>query len=90
MEYLRVGIEGEIIDIPLADSNHAIETLKKNYERAANRDLRELCKVCTLKVDLCSICLVEDVFVSVLRGHLAMTPKYTEANRTMNISAPEI
>lgn len=29
MEYLRVGIEGEIIDMPLADSNHAIETSKK-------------------------------------------------------------
>jgi hypothetical protein len=47
--------------MPLADSNHAIETSKENYERAANRDPRELCKVCALKIDLRSICSVEDV-----------------------------
>jgi hypothetical protein len=64
MKYLRVWMEGEWIRLLQIATVH-LKIEKGHIERTTNKESKEVCKICTLITDLRSICLVEDVFVSV-------------------------
>lgn len=51
--------------MPLAGCNRAIECLRREIKRKWPMKSGEGLKICTLMIDLRSICLVDDVFVSV-------------------------